>query len=313
MGDAFAKDAASKGRAPPLGDAAASTSQSDLQIKVGRRRGEFEAVTARSANGIDMQNIKSRVGLAAISFLRKLPNGVSDSDFVLASFPKSGNTWVRFFFANLLANRMEQAGSVDFHSIERYSPAVGGKMHGNGSLPASPGPRPIKTHYNRSFRYSGRPSLLLVRDPIKCVPAYRDYLESARNVRFADAESFLSSWRYGTAAWQTFHDSWLGHADFVIRYEDLVSDPHKWLFEITQYLGFDYSEKEVATAIEQSSREAMKSAETKGDPYHDAGYTFVRGEGEKRFETDPLSEEQFAHLREATRQQFAQLTSGSRG
>lgn len=225
----------------------------------------------------------SNIGLSLLSAIRPLPKETSSEDFIMASYPKSGNTWLRFMFAHLSANAGLGSEEVDFHTIERYSPAVGGRFMPFDPLPLKAGvSRAIKTHYNFSFRYASHRSLLLVRDPLKCLPAHYDYLSSAHGVQFSNLSDFLYSPRHGLPAWVSFHNSWRRHVDFVLRYEDVLAKPEYWIGQLVEHLRLPYTPREIEIALERSSREEMKKAEIKGDPYHNSGYTFVRGENEVR-------------------------------
>lgn len=239
-----------------------------------------------------MNILKSSLGLGLLSAIRPLPKKTTPEDFVLASYPKSGNTWLRFVFANLSANVGTAPGEVDFHNIERYSPAVGGKFVPFDQPPSTDFiSRAIKTHYNWSFRYSRHRSVLLVRDPQKCVPSFFDYLFSAHGIQYPHMTAFLYSARHGLPAWISFYSSWQRHVDFVLRYEDVLEKPEYWIGQVVEHLHLPYTSSDIINALERSSRTEMKKAEMKGDPYHDTGYTFVRGENEVREKTEISTKE----------------------
>lgn len=236
-----------------------------------------------------MNVFKSNLGLGVLSASRPLPKRVTAEDFILTSYPKSGNTWLRFVFANLYANSVSAGKEVNFHNIEQFSPAVGGKFnstdHSNQKYLY---PRAVKTHYNWCFRYSSHRSVLLVRHPMRCVPAFFDYLSVAQGVQYPNMTAFLSSARHGLPAWISFHQSWRKHADFILRYEDILEEPEYWIGQVVKYLNLPFTSNDIIESLERSSRSEMKKVEIKGDPYHDAGYTFVRGENEVR-ETAEIS------------------------
>ena len=51
-----------------------------------------------------------------------LPDPLYADDIFITSYPKSGNTWLRFLLANLLKRHEEE---IDFHTVHNYVPEVG--------------------------------------------------------------------------------------------------------------------------------------------------------------------------------------------
>ena len=48
-----------------------------------------------------------------------------DSEFFLSSFPRSGNTWVRFLIANVYNNIKKRYDEIDFFNIHEIVPEYG--------------------------------------------------------------------------------------------------------------------------------------------------------------------------------------------
>ena len=91
---------------------------------------------------------------------------IEPGDYVLASFPKSGSTWIRFLLANLMAD----AEPIDFHNYHRHIPdihvlddAAQWRRHGDF-------PRIIKTHLLPQPEYAN--CIYVVRDPRACLTSY---------------------------------------------------------------------------------------------------------------------------------------------
>ena len=82
---------------------------------------------------------------------------VYDDDTFLVSYPKSGNTWVRFLLANLLYPNE----AVGFANINRLLPAPG--VSPRRFLKSLPRPRILKSHEPFDVRF--RKVIYLVRDP----------------------------------------------------------------------------------------------------------------------------------------------------
>jgi hypothetical protein len=161
---------------------------------------------------------------------------------MLASFPRSGNSWTKLMLAELLAGSAE----VNSRSKEWLVPAVGEHLQSPRLLPG--GGRLIKTHepYCRAY---GR-SIYLVRD-------VRDVAVSFRELRIREGfdedsfKDFLVRFARGAVggygSWQEHVASWLAVADvgsdiLVVRYEELVKDPAIKLGEMARFLGVSADE-----------------------------------------------------------------------
>ena len=68
-----------------------------------------------------------------------VPDSIKKDDTFVVSYPKSGNTWVRF----LLANALYPDAKVDFHTIHELIPEVGNEETRRSGLPR---PRLFKSH-----------------------------------------------------------------------------------------------------------------------------------------------------------------------
>lgn len=258
-----------------------------------------------------MNKVFSSGLLKVKSLMRPLPHNVKDSDFILASFPKSGNTWARFVFSNLLKNRQNINEDVNFHNIEMYSPAVGGNNHiPVGDKFGTDLARPIKTHHNWCGRYVGKQALLIVRDPERCLPSYLQYLDEAQGVHYPSMKKFLNSMSCGLPAWNSFHRSWLHRSNCILHYEDLVSDPVHWFGRAVEALHLPFTSDEIELAVSQSSRKNMKEAELLGDPYQNDGYNFVSTRDALRPRV-ALSEEFKLMIKEATTDTYSELRFGT--
>src|SRR5919199_2355406 len=82
--------------------------------------------------------------------------GLRDSDVLLASYPRSGSTWLRFMLYEVFTGRQSEFGRV----LE-VIPYLGNQAGAPPTLPE--GGRVIKTHESRSFGPAR--ALYVVRDP----------------------------------------------------------------------------------------------------------------------------------------------------
>jgi hypothetical protein len=220
---------------------------------------------------------------------------IHDDDKFLVSYPKSGNTWIRFIIGNLLK---EEGESIDFHSAINYVPEIG--THDdviNEMLP----PRIMKSHslYQEAFNNV----IYIVRDPRDVYVSYFHYLKKRlpENMTFSQ---FLRKSDIYPSRWHIHVESWLGkpNVSSVIKYEDLLIDPFHEVQKMSHLLFGDKIEDEkIKAAIDASSFGNMKKLEVeKGRPFvnkeaESKATTFVR-EGKQGDWRNYFSEEDEAFL-----------------
>lgn len=243
----------------------------------------------------------------------------------VASYPKSGNTWVRFMVCNLLYGRQESASVLgtlvpDLHEL-------------GGAPRVLPPAGLLKTHfaYSSKLPYGEHTAaaIYVVRDPADVLVS--NFFYSRRSQRLADAspaefdqhvDAFIEHrgdprWiQLGMGSWEDNVRSWLkspvAFPVVKIRYEDMIADATGACRAIAQLLRPDAAEADIRQAVENSSFERMRQIERADirerrvgifyKPYLqasiDAGSRFMRrgmvGDGSAR-----LSVEQRQRLRSA--------------
>ncbi len=188
---------------------------------------------------------------------------VYPDDTFLVSYPKSGNTWVRFLLANLIYPNE----SVGFANINRLLPAPG--VLSKRFLRSLPRPRILKSHETFDPRF--RKVIYLVRDPRDvAVSEYhfdlkKRYIEPDVTLeqfvkRFIAGEtSSYGSWWEHTAGWIAARNG--NPAFLLVRYEDLLSDPIGETGKIAEFLGIEASSERLEAAVERSSADRMRKLE----------------------------------------------------
>lgn len=226
----------------------------------------------------------------------------------LASYPKCGNTWVRFMlYAYLYA---PPAASID---IPRRIPDL------HRPLPMDPPAGPFmlaKTHFALSDRH---PSLANTARAIHIIRNPRDVALSALNYRRLatgnsrgiDEATYLRSFiaaggdadwlRQGFGTWAAHARSWRETQRFpvlAVRYEDLKADARGVLVMMLEFLGEPIDPVRLEAALKASSFDAMRAMEIR----------------EKQKPTkDPKSERLFIGDPKATRQGVYFINKGASG
>lgn len=191
---------------------------------------------------------------------------VFPDDTYLVSYPKSGNTWVRFLIANLT----NQRSPTTFKNVDQRLPEI--YNYSDRQLRSFPRPRLLKSHEAFDFRY---PKVIyIVRDPRDVAVSKYHWIRKWRGIPDGyPIEDFVRRWilaefdRYLRAgSWADNVLSWLamraGREKFIlVRYEDLLENAHDQLHRVAVFLGIDPSQQVLSRAIDLSSADRMRAIE----------------------------------------------------
>jgi hypothetical protein len=191
---------------------------------------------------------------------------VYPDDVFLTSYPRSGNTWMRFLVGNLVYYK----DPVTFLNLERRLPDM--YIHSDREMRGLPRPRIIKSH--ECFDPQYQRIVYIVRDPRDV--AISNYFWELKKGSFRDGfpmNEFVPRWMAGQywprlGNWGDHVTSWLStrrnHPNFVlIRYEDLKQQPARELARVAGLLHIDPTVERLESAIELSSAERMRELENK--------------------------------------------------
>lgn len=196
-------------------------------------------------------------------------------DVFVVSYPRSGNTWVRFLLANLLRTR--DGEPVDFYTLPQYVPDLHIEEHRDIVRRMEP-PRLLKTH-DLPARYMRR-VIYLLRDGRDVAVSHYVYLKSLGRFDGSFMEYLESP--QGPRRWARHVSEWLdardGRALLVVRYEDLKSETVGQLRRMAQFAGLPDDSESVDWSVKQSSFETMRHLQdTAGRPYDNVeGFEHVR-------------------------------------
>jgi len=197
---------------------------------------------------------------------------------MIASYPRSGNTWFRFLLANILTG--EASG---FESINRAAPQMGLQAIGRPLLPG--GGRLIKTHEPWRREY-GR-AVYLVRDVRDVMLSYFTRGKALGLMPGMTLDEFMPRFLAGrfsaVGSWANHVRTWLesplaaSGGVLVVRYEDMRADTRGGLEELLKFLGCAKDGFAIEKAIAANSLEQMRAEE-------DRSQYFPRGaDGSGRF------------------------------
>lgn len=210
----------------------------------------------------------------------------------LASYPKSGNTWLRAFIANAIADEREPlpldrlAEFVDDEALPEHFAAVAGRSHRElevGEIAAtrprvhtllaqrSPRTLMVKSH-NMAGTFDGYPlhepsvtvgAIYVLRNPLDVVPSMADHfglsLDEAIDFLGAEGAATENNDQFVTqmlGSWSEHVATWTAQdpqAVLVLRYEDMLSQPLKAFAKVMKKLGLGKDKALLKRAVKASS------------------------------------------------------------
>ena len=188
---------------------------------------------------------------------------VRSDDTFLVSYPKSGNTWMRFLIANLL----QPDPPVGLLEADCLIPSVDAKS--KKFFDDMKSPRVIKSHF--SFIPAYKRVIYVVRDPRDVVMSQYHY-QVKRGVleQGSSLDAFVGRFLKGEVcpygSWGDNVGSWTATRRddpnfLLLRYEDMLADVTSGAAKISNFLGFGQDASRIATAVERSSLENMRKVE----------------------------------------------------
>jgi Sulfotransferase domain len=195
---------------------------------------------------------------------------VLPDDVYLVSYPRSGNTWMRFLIGNLLT----PDEPVSFANIESRIPEI--YFNPDRILRRLPRPRLLKSH--ECFQPLYKRVIYIARDPRDVAVSFYHHHVKAGNLpdyypvedyvpRFVAAEfdAAFGSWGENVQSWLAMR---AGNPDFLLlQYEQMLQCPEEALRRVADFLAsrsfpqIDASLERIRRAVALSSPERMRALE----------------------------------------------------
>ena len=241
----------------------------------------------------------------------------------LASYPKSGNTWVRSFLCHYLyanngnfkfelLNNIKKFPDINIiknlkinfedinELVENWS-IMQDYINLNNKLNFLKTHNALCTVNGNSFTNSSNTlaSIYVVRDPRDVLVSFSSHfnldqnktLEIMKSNEFWETENKLNNFRSSLfGSWKTNYKSWVSNKTLetlVVRYEDLITEPFKSFSKIIKFLEkiakIKYDEKSIKFSIDQTNFQSLHELE-KRDGFDEAtNNTFFRKGSSKQW------------------------------
>lgn len=205
-------------------------------------------------------NITKRIGVRE-TLARVQHSGLSQKDVFVASYPRSGSTWLRFMLYELITG-----AESNFTDVDKTIAGIGRHRHTPRILPN--GGRLLQTHW--AYRSAYRRAIYLVRDVRDVIVSEYNF---TRRLGFFEGtfdiffEQFMSGQvnRYGLwgAQVQSWHQVFeKDNADVLwIRFEDMKEHPQEILKRTLDFLKLERENKFIARVVQNHTIESMKKKE----------------------------------------------------
>jgi hypothetical protein len=199
---------------------------------------------------------------------------IRPDDVFIVSYPRSGNTWVRFLIANLLAPDEK----ITFRNIENYVPSI---YKSADTLDTREGRRYIKSH---NPCYELYPKLVYVyRDGRDALVSYY-YYAIGKKVFSGTFEDFVfspfveqfTSWKEHITRAREFASKYPDRI-LILRYEEMLLSTSPALASISRFLGLASDPRAIADTATKSSFEHLHRVEKEsGGETPGKKFTFFR-------------------------------------
>ena len=189
----------------------------------------------------------------------------------LASYPKSGNTWLRFFLYSYYIGIPLNSGDInekilDIHTNPNLENAGNGRIFCKTHLIKSPNHPSIEC--TAGFIYILRhPKDVLLSNLNYFLLTGHSQLDPVQFVHDFIRYKGVPYWKsLGMGSWPEHVDTWLSANNMrhlVLRYEQIRANPHEQFFRVIEYLDTEVDKKKLDKAILRSSFENLSRIENK--------------------------------------------------
>jgi len=192
-----------------------------------------------------------------------------DTDIHLVSYPKSGNTWMRYLLAYAIWPDIDEP---DLRDMAALVPSFGLEYDAQVMLdPDAPcnqiKHRVIKQHfaYGSEAKRIVKKAVYLCRDGRDAMVSYWHFCNQrdGTNISFSDFIRLSAMRDHSYGPWKTHVYGWINNPidKLIVRYEDLHSDAKKELRRVLDFIKVERTANDIENAVAKSSFKSMRKIE----------------------------------------------------
>src|SRR4051794_11811022 len=183
---------------------------------------------------------------------------VDAEDTYIVAFQRSGTTWLRCLIASYARDAVATPEVVD----EAVPDVTLSRQRGKVDKRAFDHVGVFKSH----AEYVEIPArvIYLVRDGRDAMLSLYYYLQRRHPDATEPGEFFFTRSAFGTwhehvTGWLDGLERWPDDRSIVVRYEDMLADPERYLTDIVRFLGWDVDPDRIARAVARNTKERMRA------------------------------------------------------
>lgn len=191
----------------------------------------------------------------------------------LVSFPKSGNTWMRFLLANIF--KRDENEEINFTNINEFSPtSINQDIAAFSCKSIDNAPIFIKEHanYNDMEEYEYSKAIYIYRNGLDTLKSYWHFTDAQSPGLYKNIDQFSKYYWAYCGHWGDHIESWLFNSAqkkklkvLPVKYEDLRNNTFTVMERILTFLNLEIEPEIIKKAIENSDSKKMKNMDGSQD------------------------------------------------
>lgn len=254
---------------------------------------------------MSLDRIKKKLGVIYEDYVARIFHKeckIGPDDVIIASYPRSGRTWVRFFIGSYINHLYGLGIDVTWDNFAMLSPGYLCNERDGLLLFPKDVPRVIFSHNKPIGRYfPGRKVIYITRNFVDILVSYyffHKHRESTQHIDLSVDDFVREEFNFPEAIDRlNYFSGQLEKAEAVLMmpYESMRTVPEHWFKKLLQFANYEYDQAAFQKALEHSSFSSMRRMEREQRGYGSEEKFHTRRGGFSEA-TNYLSEETIAYV-----------------